>query len=90
VRGFVVSERGGEIVRLAKKKAHREILAASIKPFNAKTGFSEHGVDEIIDSRVSSDVVAITPRAELKTGEYLLSFRGLELSYDFGIATAKR
>lgn len=90
VRGFAVSEQGGEIVRLAKKNAHREILAASIKPFNAKAGYSEHDRDEIINSRVSSDVVAITPRTELKSGEFLLSFSRLELSYDFGIVTEKR
>jgi hypothetical protein len=90
VRGFGVSEQGGEIVRLAKKKGHREILAASIKPFNAKAGYREHDVNEVVVSRVSSDVVAITPRTELKTGEYLLSFTRLELSYDFGIATEKK
>jgi hypothetical protein len=90
VRGFGVSEQGGEIVRLAKKKGHREILAASIKPFNAKAGHIEHDVDEVVVARVSSDVIAITPRTELKTGEYLLSFARLDLSYDFGISPDKK
>jgi hypothetical protein len=90
VRGFVVSEQDGRIVRLEKKKDHREILAASITVFNPKAGYSEHDADEVVASRVSSDVVAITPRTELKTGEYLLSFTRLELSYDFGIATEKK
>lgn len=90
VRGFGVSEQGGAIVRLATKKGQREIVAASIKPFNAKAGYSEHDVCEVVGSRVSSDVVAITPRTELKTGEYLLTFTSLELSYDFGIAIEKK
>lgn len=90
VRGFVVSEQDVRIVRLEKKKDHREILAASITPFNAKTGYREHDVNDVVVSRVSGDVVAITPRTDLKPGEYLLSFSRLEVGYDFGIAAEKK
>jgi len=85
VRGVALSDQDVRIVRLEKKKDHREIVAASITPLNVKDGYRERDSNEVVVSRTSGDVVAITPRTELKPGEYLLSFGRLELRYDFGI-----
>jgi hypothetical protein len=90
VRGFALSEEGVRIVRLEKKKDHREIVAGSITPFNAKSGYGERDTKNVVVSRISGDVVAITPGTQLKPGEYLLSFARLELRYDFGIPTEKK
>jgi len=89
VRGFALSDQDVRIVRLEKKKDHREIVAASITPLNVKDGYRERDSNDVVVSR-TSDVIAITPRTELKPGEYLLSFGRLELRYDFGIPIAKK
>lgn len=89
VRGFALSEEGVQIVRLEKKKDHREIVAGSITPFNAKAGYGVRDTTDVVVSRISGDVVAITPGTQLKPGEYLLSFARLELRYDFGTTEKK-
>ena len=58
--------------------------------FVSKSGYGVRDTNDFVVSRISGDVVAITPGTQLKPGDYLLSFARLELRYDFGIPTEKK
>jgi hypothetical protein len=86
VRDLAKWGRDVDIVQLEVKKNTREVRGASISMFSTKNG-PEHVSDAVV-SRLSEHVVRITPKANLKNGEYLLGV-GEGNIYDFGIKAAK-
>jgi hypothetical protein len=81
------SERDLVIVRFDKKKDHRELQNTSGgNMFTFKTGFSKERLPDITVKKVAEGLFAVTPNAELNTGEYMLTFSALgDSGYDFGI-----
>jgi hypothetical protein len=75
-----------DIIQLEVKKNTREVRGASMSMFSLKNG-PEH-ISDAVASRLSEHVVKITPKANLKNGEYLLGI-GEGHFYDFGIKAAK-
>ncbi len=93
VVGTAVSNEDAAIVRLRKKPKQREVSIGSLTAFNSEAGYRNEDIIVVTVSRVSANVVKITPQAKLQPGEYLLrleSFAGEGDGYDFGITPAKR
>jgi len=84
------SERDLVIVRLVWKKDHRELQTTNGgNMFTFKPGFSKDRLPDITVKRVAPGVFEVMPEANLKSGEYLLTFSAVgNHGYDFGI-TAK-
>ena len=87
------SERDIIIVRFDKKKDHRELqTTAGGSVFTFKAGFSKEKTPEIVVTHVSETIFAVTPKADLPPGQYLLTF-GYGFSamggYDFGVTSGK-
>jgi hypothetical protein len=92
VRGYAVSERDVQIMRLEKKKDHRQIQIASIAAFNPKPGYRQRDIYDAAIARIAEDVYKIMPASELEPGEYVLSLSkaGFEGVYEFGITSMKK
>ena len=75
------------IVRLDKKKDHRELQTTSGgNMFTFKAGIGKDRLPDITTKTVSDGVFVVTPNEDLKPGEYMLTFAALGNSgYDFGI-----
>ncbi len=86
-----MTERDLVIVRLDKKKDHRELQTTSGSSiFTFKAGVSKNRLPEIVTKRLADGLFLVTPAQDLKPGEYLLTFSTLGGSgYDFGIKDAK-
>lgn len=82
IRGIAVSEEDISILRLERKKDHREIQVSSIRPGEAR-GYRPKDIYEVKATRISDGLYKLTPASELKPGEYILSlYSG---GYEFGI-----
>ncbi|MGH9761281.1 MAG: hypothetical protein ACREDR_11650 [Blastocatellia bacterium] len=88
VQGLGINSREAAIIRLEQKRDHREVNIASLRPFAAKSGYPSGRVVAVKLSRLSPDVVAVTPSEALKPGEYLLSLYSTDTDeggFDFGV-----
>ena len=93
VRGLAPSAAEVMLLRLDKKRDSRELRIARVSPFSTQAGPRIQDLTGAIVTRVGNDVVTITPKSELKPGEYLLRVASPELSpggYDFGISVRKK
>ncbi|MBI3652660.1 MAG: hypothetical protein HY231_16685 [Acidobacteria bacterium] len=93
VRGIAVSSTETALLRLARKSDHREILAGSTTAFQAQVGYRAQDICEVMVTQIAVDVIAITPKSALESGEYLLSFTTTGVNdggYDFGVARNKK
>jgi hypothetical protein len=86
VRDLAKWGRDVDIVQLEVKKNTREVRGASMSMFSMKNG-PEHVADAVV-SQLSEHVVRITPKSNLKNGEYLLGVGDGHI-YDFGIKAGK-
>lgn len=75
------------IIRLDKKKDHRELQATSGgNMFTFKAGISKERMPDVTTKTISDGIFVLTPNEDLKPGEYLLTFSALgNTGYDFGI-----
>lgn len=75
------------IVRLDKKKDHRELQTSSGgNVFTFKAGIGKDRLPDITTKTVSDGVFILTPNEDLKPGEYMLTFAAMGNSgYDFGV-----
>ena len=85
------SERELLIIRMDKKKDHRELqMTSGGNAFTFKAGISKERMPEIVTSTVADGVFTITPKEDLQPGEYLLTFSALGVTgYDFTITNGK-
>jgi hypothetical protein len=93
VRSFGLADRDARILRLAKKKNHREVQVASVSPFNPKHGPRKRDAREVIIERISDTLIKITTASELEPGEYLLQLSRSDFSdggYEFSVVTKRR
>ena len=89
-RPAIQSPRDLMIVRMDKKKDHRELQTTSGAVFKS-AGYKKSNVVEVSTAMVSADVMSITPTSDLKDGEYLLVFSyGGSGGYDFGVSQKKK
>lgn len=75
------------IVRFDKKKDHRELQTTSGgNMFTFKSGISKDRMPDITTKTVADGIFMVTPNADLKPGEYMVTFSALGITgYDFGI-----
>jgi hypothetical protein len=93
VRGLAPSAAEVMLLRFDEKRDSRELRIARVSPFSTQAGPRIQDLTGAIVTRIGNDVVTITPRSELKPGEYLLRIASPELSsvgYDFGISVRKK
>jgi hypothetical protein len=89
-RPQIQSPRDLMIVRMDKKKDHRELKTVTGTVFKSAQ-YNKSSVVELSCTQVSADVMAVTPTTDLKDGEYLLVFSyGGSAGYDFGISQKKK
>lgn len=81
------SGRTVRIVQLQKTKKDRELPYTS-GTLTTKFGIRDEDIREVVITRISGDVIAITPKAPLAPGEYLISPTGVigAGEFDFSIA----
>ena len=73
------------IVRLDKKKDHRELQTTSGgNMFTFKAGIGKDRLPDITTKTVSDGVFVVTPNEDLKPGEYMLTFAALGSSNNGG------
>lgn len=82
IRGIAVSEQDISILRLERKKDHREIQVSSIRPGESR-GYRPKDIYQVKATRLSDGLYKVTPASELKPGEYVLSLYSGR--YEFGI-----
>ncbi len=88
VRGFGLPERDAQILRLERKKKHREVQVASVSPFNPKHGHRERDIYDVEIERISDTVIRISPASDLEPGEYILRLSKSDSSdggYEFSV-----
>jgi len=75
------------VVRLDKKKDHRELQTTSGgNVFTFKAGIGKDRLPDITTKTVGDGVFVVTPNEDLKPGEYMLTFAAMGNSgYDFGV-----
>lgn len=75
------------IVRLAEKKDHREFSIIKGGFESTRSGVNQKDVAETTLTSVADHSFTLTPKSELKPGEYLLTFRGANglAGYEFGV-----
>jgi hypothetical protein len=84
LRGIGKFGRDVRVAKLDVKKHTREIQASSFGYFRgAKTGVEDKKLRAVTVTRISNDILAITPTAKLDEGEYLLYVEAGS-NYDFG------
>lgn len=89
-RPQVQSPRDLLIVRMDKKKDHRELQTTSGAVFKSAE-YKKSNVVQVSTTMISADVMSITPTTDLKDGEYLLVFSyGGSGGYDFGVNQKKK
>lgn len=89
VRGFGLADREARILRLTKKKNHREVQVASVSPFNPKHGYRERDALEVEIERLSDTLIKVSSASELVPGEYLLQLSRSDFSdggYEFSVS----
>jgi hypothetical protein len=81
------SRRDVVIVRFDKKKNHRELQTTNGgNMFTFKAGFSRERTPDINVTTVDDGVFIVTPKEDLKPGEYMVTLSALGNSgYDFGV-----
>jgi hypothetical protein len=93
VRGFGLADRDARILRLTKKKRHREVQVASVNAFNPKHGHREQDIREVVIERISDRLIKITTASELEPGEYLLQLSRSDFSdggYEFSVSNKQK
>lgn len=93
VRGFLVSEQDVQIIRLEKRKDHRQAQISSFSRIYWKTGYKENDLHRVMVTRVSNSVYKIAPASELPQGEYVLQLYASDVDsrgYEFGITSMKK
>lgn len=84
------SARDWVIVRLDKKKDHRELQTTSgATMFNYKAAFTKGSMPEIDAQQAAPGQITVVPHSDLKPGEYLLTWGMGSMGYDFGIVEKK-
>lgn len=75
------------IVRMTKKKDHRELQVMSGGFASQRVGFNSKDIVAVKLTTVADRTFILVPKKELASGEYLLTFRGANgtAGYDFGI-----
>jgi hypothetical protein len=79
------------MVRLAKKKKHRELTYAGGSVFNFHSGIDSDDVIETALTPMEGGGYTLCPKADLKPGEYIIVTRGIMgmagygYGYDFGV-----
>jgi hypothetical protein len=81
------TERDLIVIRFDKKKDHRELQTTNGgNMFTFKSGISKDRMPDITTKTVADGVFMVTPNADLKPGEYMITFSALgNNGYDFGI-----
>lgn len=82
VRGIAVSEQDISILRLERKKDHREVQVGSVGPGYAR-GHRPKDLYQVKATRLSDGLYKITSASELKPGEYILHLSSVD--YEFGV-----
>jgi hypothetical protein len=93
VRGFGLADRDARILRLTKKKKHREVQVASVNAFNPKHGYRERDAHEVVIERISDTLIKVTSASELEPGEYLLQLSRSDFSdggYEFSVSNKRK
>jgi hypothetical protein len=94
VRGFAPSS-GIYLVRQVEKQDYREIRMAVSGDFRTFAHFRQKDLLDIEIKPLIDDVLQITPRADLKPGEYAVvsvldpMYRNLRVGFDFGVSPVK-
>jgi hypothetical protein len=94
VRGFAPSA-GIYLVRQREKQDYREIRMAVSGDFSEWAHFRQKDLLDIDIKPVIDDVLQITPRADLKPGEYAIvsvmeqMYRNIRVGYDFGVSPVR-
>lgn len=87
----VMSYRDLVIVQFDKKKDHRELQTTNGgNMFTFKAGISKEKLPDIDVEKVEDGLFKITPKQDLKPGEYLIAFGMGYSGYDFGIDPPKK
>ncbi|HZE80696.1 MAG TPA: hypothetical protein VE604_07315 [Candidatus Polarisedimenticolia bacterium] len=88
----MASYRDLAIVQFDKKKDHRELQTTNGgNMFTFKAGIGKDKLPDIDVEKIEDGLFKITPKQDLKPGEYLISFGGMGYSgYDFGIDSPKK
>jgi len=75
------------IVRVAKKKDHRELQVMEGGFASARVGLNSKDIVEAALTSVGERTFILVPKNELARGEYVITFRGANgtAGYDFGI-----
>jgi hypothetical protein len=80
------SQRDLMIIRLERKKDHRELQVTKGGLFNYKAGLDKDVTPAITVTVVSEGIFAVRPDQDLKPGEYLITFNPQGSNgEDFGI-----
>jgi len=88
VRGFAISDKDIQILRLERKKDHRELLISSLSPHQV-SGYRPNDIYKVVVTRLSDGMYKIAPASELKPGEYILKVYENNGGYAFGIVPLK-
>jgi len=85
VPGFTV--RDLLMVRVAKKKDHRELQVIESGFASQRVGLSSKDIVEVTLTTVADRTFTLAPQNDLAPGEYVITFRGANgtAGYDFGI-----
>jgi hypothetical protein len=75
------------LVRMAKKKDHRELQVMEGGFAKERVGLNSKDLVEVTLTTVADRTFIVVPKTELASGEYVLTFRGANgvAGYDFGI-----
>jgi hypothetical protein len=90
LRGYPAAH-GIYLVREIEKQDYREVKMPYSSDFRQWTSFRKSDLADITVTNVIDDVVSITPKADLKPGEYLVvsvldpQTRHIRVAYDFGV-----
>lgn len=80
------SYRDAIVVRLDKKKDHRELQTTNGgNMFTFKAGIGKDKLPDIESTKLSDAIFKIAVKENLQAGEYLISFGMANSGYDFGI-----
>ncbi|HEX3584660.1 MAG TPA: hypothetical protein VH024_01630 [Candidatus Angelobacter sp.] len=87
----VMSYRDLVIVQFDKKKDHRELQTTNGgNMFTFKAGIGKEKLPDIDVEKIEDGLFKITPKQDLKPGEYLIAFGMGYSGYDFGIDAPKK
>lgn len=92
LRGLPQSN-GIYLVRSEQKEDYRALRFPTTGDIRQFTRMRQHDLIDLDVRPVAGDVISLTPRADLKTGEYAIvsyfeqNYRAIRASFDFGIAS---